>query len=273
MKNNRNIFILIGILAIMAIAAFLILPSLFTIWNTDNPRNVVTGPVRSDENIDPDKCNAIHNIDACSPEELEALGITLPEEDGSQYWMEMEDPGHGFRYAIPCFWRVEFPGNYGQGSGPSYPIYNYTEDFVRSFPRGEGVFENGGIKIDVGLINLLFLGYVSGVSLQEFATNEFNTEYSQLLSLEELTINDQEALKLTVQYSEYDTLGQYILFNLDDEVFLRFSAIPLEALESADVQGILNSFALSLDKSVQLPSWRPSDPPQGDLAPCIGINQ
>ena len=34
------------------------------------------GPITSIDDIDPDKCNLIHNITACSPEELEALGGT-----------------------------------------------------------------------------------------------------------------------------------------------------------------------------------------------------
>jgi hypothetical protein len=36
-------------------------------------------PIRSDEGIDPDECNTVHNIDACSPEELEKAGIGVPE--------------------------------------------------------------------------------------------------------------------------------------------------------------------------------------------------
>lgn len=278
MKNNRNIFILVGLLLITAAAAFLALPSLFTIWSTDrgsvnnDPETILEGPFRSDEGIDPNFCNAIHNIDACSPEELEALGLFLPEKESSQYWMEIVDPGHGFRFAIPCYWRVQFPENYARGNGPSYPIYNYTEEFVQSFPRGEGVFENGGVKIDMGVINLPFFGYGAGTSLQEYATNASNTEYSQILSLEELTVNGQGAIKVSVHYSEYDTVGTYILFKVSDEIFLQFSAAPSEALDSADVLGVLNSLALSPENKVQVPAWRPSDPPQGVPAPCMGIN-
>jgi hypothetical protein len=40
-------------------------------------------PIRSDEGIDPDECNTVHNIDACSPEELEKAGIGLPEDGPS----------------------------------------------------------------------------------------------------------------------------------------------------------------------------------------------
>lgn len=33
------------------------------------------GPIRSDEDINPNVCNPIHNIKACTPEELEELGM------------------------------------------------------------------------------------------------------------------------------------------------------------------------------------------------------
>ena len=35
-------------------------------------------PVRSDDDIDTDVCNAVHNIDACTQEELEELGLVGP---------------------------------------------------------------------------------------------------------------------------------------------------------------------------------------------------
>jgi len=38
-------------------------------------------PVRSDEGIDPDECNLVHNINACTNEELEAAGVGHPEQD------------------------------------------------------------------------------------------------------------------------------------------------------------------------------------------------
>ncbi len=35
-------------------------------------------PIRSDEGIDPNECNLVHNINACTDEELEAGGILEP---------------------------------------------------------------------------------------------------------------------------------------------------------------------------------------------------
>ena len=34
-------------------------------------------PIRSDEGIDPNECNLVHNLDACTPEQLADAGITL----------------------------------------------------------------------------------------------------------------------------------------------------------------------------------------------------
>ncbi len=37
----------------------------------DDPVTSTDPPIRSDEGIDPEECNLVHNIDACSPEEIE----------------------------------------------------------------------------------------------------------------------------------------------------------------------------------------------------------
>src|SRR3990172_1524222 len=37
-------------------------------------------PIRSDEGIDPNECNIVHNIDACTPEELEQAGMEVPDD-------------------------------------------------------------------------------------------------------------------------------------------------------------------------------------------------
>lgn len=40
------------------------------------------GPIRSDEGIDPNECNLVHNLDACSPEQLAGAGITVGAQPG-----------------------------------------------------------------------------------------------------------------------------------------------------------------------------------------------
>jgi len=37
-------------------------------------------PIRSDEGIDPNECNIVHNIDACTAEELEQAGMEVPDD-------------------------------------------------------------------------------------------------------------------------------------------------------------------------------------------------
>lgn len=65
-------------------------------------------------------------------------------EDGSSYWVTLEDPQYGVRFAIPCFWSVDFPKEYHGGIG-AYPIRNYTEEYAMSFgKREDGVWARVG---------------------------------------------------------------------------------------------------------------------------------
>ena len=71
--------------------------------------------------------------------------------DGSEFWVEMQDPQYGVGFAVPCYWEVNFPRH--PAPGGSGFLRNYTEEFVFSFPRGVGVFENGGIKIGMNFLH------------------------------------------------------------------------------------------------------------------------
>ena len=59
-----------------------------------------TPPIRSDEGIDPDECNLVHNIDACDQDDLDRLGgngpmpITSGEQGApSKQWPTRSDEG------------------------------------------------------------------------------------------------------------------------------------------------------------------------------------
>ena len=72
-----------------------------------------------------------------------------PNPMASSYWVEMEDPHYGVRFAVPCFWSVVFPELYRPG-GIGYPIWNYTEEFARSFGKNKSAFwETGAMKIEM----------------------------------------------------------------------------------------------------------------------------
>jgi hypothetical protein len=199
----------------------------------------------------------------------------------SRYWPIYNDLGHGFRYAVPCYWRVVFPdvAAYDQGSGVSYSLYNYPEDYPLNFPSAEGIFEAGGIKIDLEIINLSFYEDLPpGVTLIGFLAYEHSDRLhqdspSQVIDTEEVTINGQPGIFATVLYNESGTTGQFYLFAIDQETLLRFSVFPPEAYENRDVQVVLNSLALQPETDVQMPYQTPGDPPQGLTAPCIGLDE
>lgn len=51
------------------------------------------------------------------------------------------------------------------------------------------------------------------------------------------------------------------------------SPFPSEAIQNPDVQAIVNSIALTPDISLPVPTHMPGNPPEGLLAPCLGITE
>lgn len=190
-------------------------------------------------------------------------------QDDSAYWVVMQDPGHGFRFAIPCFWEVDFPEDYTQGSGPSYPIRNYTDEFTLTFPRGVGTWENGAVKIDIGLINIKFYGFSPPISLRELAIFLYRNDRMEISRMEDAVINGQDALYVVIRNFEFESITELYLLQVSADIFLSFAVFPSEAWQDMDVRGILNSIALSDDVDVQVPTHVPGPPPIGLAAPCI----
>lgn len=192
--------------------------------------------------------------------------------DGSEFWVEMQDPQYGVGFAVPCYWEVNFPQEYPPGgSGISYSIRNYPEEYVLTFPRGHGVFENGGIKIGMNFMHGPSWGADAGTSLTDFVSGLYSDNpETDLVATEELVINGQPALLVTIE-TMFGT-GQSYFFVVSDEIYLSFGSND-EARSSPDVLGILNSIALTPDVSVAIPRAVPDNPPKGLLAPCLGITE
>lgn len=69
---KRSLLTLIGVIAVLITVAGAASAL------SDNLEGETTNgdtPIRSDDGIDPDECDAIHNIDACTEEELIQLGV------------------------------------------------------------------------------------------------------------------------------------------------------------------------------------------------------
>lgn len=192
-----------------------------------------------------------------------------PEVDGSAYWTVMEDPRTGVRLAIPCFWEYEIPELDPGGLG-SFSLRNYPYSYAESFPRGEGVFDAGGIKIDMLYFEYADWNLPSGSSPEDLIQvlyGEDNTE-SKLLSVDEVRFNFQPGWLVTTE-STYG-IGQLYLFDLSPEYAFGFGTAPVGIEETArDVMAIMSSVSLSPEVDVQMPQILPSPPPPGVEAPCL----
>ena len=135
------------------------------------------------------------------PEEIQE-SLVQPEKDhetGQNFWTVYEDEQYGVRFAVPCFWEVNFPPQY-HPSGTAYPIRNYSEAFTLSFGKNHNaVWESGGIKIDMNFTSGEIWGLSADATLEDYrAVNKTNPESEvEILSSEEVLINGQKGLLVT----------------------------------------------------------------------------
>lgn len=190
---------------------------------------------------------------------------------GEQYWVEVQDPGVGFRFAVPCFWNldalsVDIPYERAYG----YGIYNYPEEYPLSFPRSQIPAENGAIKVEFTVIDPTEWGQPAEISLADYIAQENSDGSSEVLAVDEVTLNGTQAVVAAIYYSDWDTTGRYYMLRLNAERLLRISVAPSSKLfDTADLQGVLNSITIDPNAAVPLPTHTPSAPPIGVAAPCI----
>lgn len=192
-----------------------------------------------------------------------------PTSEWSQYWVEVQDPYHEVRFAMPCFWLAQFPLEDYNGDGAfAYPVKNYPDDYVFNFPRSNIPPEAGAIKIDMNFMSAAGMRNLPpGSSQIDFVTALYSGDSeTRLVSTQEVKINGQPALFVTTE-SNFG-IGNFYLFTVTDNLFLAFGTAS-ELIYHPDVQGMLKSIALSPDITVQIPELKPAAPPTGLAAPCI----
>ncbi|MEK6223049.1 MAG: hypothetical protein N2D54_12465, partial [Chloroflexota bacterium] len=192
----------------------------------------------------------------------------IDEINGAEYWNAIHNPAFGFEFAVPCFWNIEGPFD-NPGGGGTYNLYNYSTEYLRTFPRGQGIFEGGGEKVNIDIIDITTRGYPADLSLAEFAAQEFNTDYSEVRNIDEIHYNGQTGISVITFYFERETLGESFYFSLGNGLVLHFDAFGFEGYDAADVQEILHSFAFTADFNLHIPNKIPAPPPVGMAAPCI----
>lgn len=222
------------------------------------------------------------NVQTIEKPDSGLVDLPAPETDsvsegGSLYWSEAVDDRFGVRFAVPCFWQVLVPPSEQDPSGyGSFPINNFTQEYIDSLgpKRGGLVWEQGGMKIDIGYLKAEQYGLTSAASMEELVAAMYPADkplYSaaDLLSAEPKTINGQSALEITTSSKEFETISTYYLFQVSPGLFLTFNPYPSEALSHPDIQGILNSIALTPSIEVNVPDIFPANPPAGMEAPCM----
>jgi hypothetical protein len=203
-----------------------------------------------------------------TPEATQEIPTPFPTGESQQYWVEGEDPRTGVRFAVPCFWEYDIPQDEA-GSLGSFSLRNYSYAYAESFPRGEGVFEAGGMKMDVLYFNYVDWGVPVGSTPRDLVLSlydEDNTE-TTLSIIEDRVYKNQPVLRVVTE-SIFGS-GVSYWYDLSPETVLVFGLAPLEADGSDDMQAILNSVALTPDVDVQMPQFPPAQPPEGLEAECL----
>ena len=189
-----------------------------------------------------------------------------PQDARSDLWTVYEDEAYGVRFAVPCFWEVNFPSQY-HPSGGGYPIRNYSEAFSMSFGKNHAaVWENGGIKIDMNFTSGENWELPDDATLEDFLTVS-NSDPDP--SVEDVLINGQRGLLVTSKVQLGGGVHSYYWFKVSENLFLSFGVYPSQAIDNPDVQGILHSLALSPDVEVTVPAITPGASPQGDDPVCL----
>lgn len=194
----------------------------------------------------------------------------------SEYWTVVQDPNHGFRFAIPCYWRVDFPDYPGNTAEElarfSYSLYNYPEDYPLSFPRSHIPEGSGEVKVDFRMISLPFLGLPNEIGLSDYLAWEDGQfepdDTTEIVLIDPVELSGTDGVMVTV-----DDSGQaykYYLVRISPEFLMSIYVYPSSKIfDSPDLSGILNSITIDPSADVRIPAHTPAAPPIGVAAPCV----
>lgn len=208
------------------------------------------------------------------PTDVPSTSTPEPTASPSPDWKTVSDDRIGIRYAIPCFWQAEIPAPEQDPSGiGSYPVRNFTDEFVQSFgnKRGDLIWENGAMKVDVLIFEASTWNLEPGSSLEDFAQAALgsDTDVATIESMTAVSANGQDGLLVAQRSAMSGDLGHVWLFRLSPERVLGISPAPVEAYDHPDIEGIVNSLALSPEVEVAVPTFAPAAPPEGVDGSCL----
>jgi hypothetical protein len=258
-----------------------LIPNIYEVWFRDEwvgDLNIYSGlptPNQCFENVDEEPIKEVKSLlesttwIAAENESAASRSESIRHQVGkgdSWYWVTMEDPHYGIRFAVPCFWQVDMPEeNY---RGLTYIIRNYSYEYSVRFPRNDKDFwDSGGIKIDMAFPRKMH----GDMSMADYVSNlQGEADDFKLVSTEEIIVNGQRSILVTTE--SVFGIGQFYLFDLNEEVFLLVSLSP-KAIHNTDVQGVLHSLAIDPDTSVEVPDYPPGYPLDEVITDCKGANE
>jgi hypothetical protein len=205
------------------------------------------------------------------PEDLQEL-IVYPEgslEGASQLWRTVEDPHHGVRFAVPCFWEVGILETPPPTDAYAYPIRNYSDAYANSFGKNkQPLWDSGAIKIDMDFLSGSNWNLSPDATPEDLLAALYDEDSNlSVLGVEKEVINGQEGRLVTAE-STFDGEVQFYLFKVSDQLFLMFG--PRKGtLNHPDVQAILGSLALRPGVEVHVPGIVPAGSPDGEVPLCM----
>lgn len=261
---KHKLLILSFVLALTAFAC-----GQFEIGIEDPTPELPEADVTTTENNEPEPSN--------TPAQ-DAVRDEVDQPDFSEYWKVVEDYRTGVRFAIPCFWEANIPQPAQDPTGLGFfSVTNFTEDFVTSLgtKQGDRIWNIGGMKFDLGYQRPTDLGLAPNASLEEMAFIFVNPDQDHGIEYTEyVEVQGRQVLRVDT-WSKYGAgVGdsRFYLLPTNSDLVVVFAIYPGQIVDHPDIQGILQSFALSNEDSVNIPNHMPEDPPQGMAAPCIGLD-
>jgi hypothetical protein len=182
-------------------------------------------------------------------------------------WAQYRDPRYGIGFAYPCWW-IMYPMP-AEGIGGAISLRSFDEDYFRANSvKGQwkdGVVPEGVFAIDLGV----FEGIDPAASNAE--AYPMDPETSAIVLSEDVLIGRNQATVIRLQnlVNSNDPLFTVILFRLAPDKLMIFVTQQQDRLDSADVQGILNSLSLSPDQPIVVPAGAPHPP----LIPAACLSQ
>jgi len=173
----------------------------------------------------------------------------------SPLWATYRDPNAGYGYAFPCHWVSQ---------GTTLPSYDEAYFLDRSI-RGhwaEGAPPDGAVKLEIAAFDYAESGIEPGTSLEEAVPLAIS---DNIVASERVHLGQREALRVELEGTVYpgDATNEIYFFEVSPTRMLMFSVLPRSALTSPDVQGIIESLALSEAEPIVIPANDPQGPLEG----------